>query len=175
MCIRKLKLLWHINERSCDEILVVLGRMSRLYVILSLLSLFYIYLAVKDNDIFEIAYECVLIMLFVGYVAFLRELTKGVLPQIAEGDRLSLTTIMSGDVKSNKHRLAPLRYSALMVFLIATMYAIKMIYYVVESFNYLDLVLSLISIFIQLSTLFVLVKLRSKIDAENSQLGDSSA
>jgi hypothetical protein len=158
MCSR-LKLLWNIDEKSIEEVLIVLARMGRIYLILSLLSLLYIYMAVEDDDLFDIGYECGILVLFVGYVCILRSVTAGVPP-------VSSPVVSVHNCNSeldHTARIPKLKVAGCIVLLISTAYAVKMIYYFMDDGNYVDLALSFISILIQVSTLYVLAKLINKI------------
>jgi hypothetical protein len=154
-----MKLMWNIDEKSVEEVLRVLARMGRLYFILSLFSLLAIYMAVEDNDLFEVVYECGILILFVAYVYVLRTVTAGV-PLESNSD--PLINMSNGDL-NHTTRIPKLKAAGCIVILISVAYTIKMIYTFLDDAVYLDLALSFVSIVVQLSTLYVLFKLIDKI------------
>lgn len=156
MCSR-IKLIWNIDDKSIEEVLAVLARMGRLYFILSLLCLLYIYMAVEDDELFEIIYECGILVLFVCYVYILRTVTEGVNPTSTN------TTPLFASDPNHPARIPKLKAASFIVILISIAYSVKMVYYFIDEVVYLDLALSLLSIMIQLSTLYVITKLITKI------------
>lgn len=146
MCSR-LKLVWNIDEKTIEEVLAALARMGRLYYFLSILSFFYIYKAFTDDEIFEIVYECCILILFVAYIYVLTKVTK---------------TPLDNDL-NHSARIPKLKLAGGIVLSISMAYTAKMIYYLLDDFIVVDLILSLLSILIQFSTLYVLDKLINKI------------
>ena len=144
MCSR-LKLVWNIDEKTVEEVLAALARMRRLYLFLTLLSFYYIYRAVVDDDIFEIVYECCILILFVAYIYALAKATP-----------------LDHSI-SHTARIPKLKGAGFVVIFISIAYTAKMVYNALDNFIVVDLVLSLFSISIQISTLYVLDKLINKI------------
>lgn len=156
MCSR-CRLVWNIDDKSVEEVLRAVARMGRIYVILAVLSLFSIYTAIKDDDLFEILYECGILVLFVAYAYVLKVVTEGVPPPADPSPPLSSEL-------NHPARIPKLKAALGIVSLISVAYTLKMVYYGLEDFSYMNLVLSLISVLIQFSTLYVLNKLIMKIN-----------
>ena len=157
MCSR-FKLLWNIDEKTVEEVLTALARMGRLYFLLSLLSMFHLYKAVVDDDWFEVVYECCILILFVGYVYILRSVTAGIPPASSS----TTGTLLNTDF-NHATRIPKLKQAGCIVVLISMAYIAKIVYYIFDDFDVVNTCLSLISVFIQISTLYLLVKLVDKI------------
>lgn len=170
MCIcSRVALLKNINELSIEEVLLVLSRMGRLYVFLALLSIFNIYAAIKDSKPWSMVYECVMLVIFVAYWYILRLATKGIPNKTSDSEGGHTEPPSEGDL-DHTERLPKLKVAVMIVCWLIVMYTVKMVFNFLSSGSFADLALSIFSILIQFSTLFVLFKLCNKIEETNGLL-----
>lgn len=155
MCSR-CKLLWNIEEKTIEEVLTALSRMARLYIILAVFSIFYIYKAVINDHLFDIVYECCILILFVLYVYFLRVMTAGL-------SSASPTAPLLDSDATHTSRIPDIKKAGVVVILISIAYSARIVYYALDDFSAPDMTVSLVSLLIQLSTLYLLNKLINKI------------
>ena len=160
MCSR-LKLLWNIDEKTIEDLLRALSRMVRLYIFLSLLTILSMYTSIVDDNLFYTIYNCGILVLYALYVYILRVVTVGVPSKSTE------------EIDTNvKHidRIPMLKMGRGIVILIAVAYTLKMIFEFLDQGSYFNLAISLFSVLIQFSTLFIMSKLKSKIELDEALL-----
>jgi uncharacterized protein YacL len=158
MCCSRVSLLRDIDNKTVDEISSFLRRSYRIYYLLLFSALVNAGYNYYHHSLYAGIYDSITVVLFILFIFLFRSLT------IQDGK----------DKQATIQDLPYIHYSIGTVALIALLYLANIIYELVGSLNFLFLI-NVISVLIQLSTLFILLKYKEKVKATENLIQDEEA
>jgi uncharacterized protein YacL len=145
MC-RRASLLWDINSKSVDEISSFLRRSYRIYFLLLLNALYNAGYHYYQQKLYNGIYDTITVILFLLFIFILRSIT------MKDGKAKEVTI----------EDLPFIHYAIGTVALIALLYLMNIIYELVGSLQLIVLI-NILSVLIQISTIFILIKYKEKV------------
>lgn len=160
MC-KRVSLLWDLDKKTTKEITTFLKKSYRIYYLLLITSLINTIFSYYKNHLYQGIYDSITVILFILFIYIFKKLT------INPETKLEKDEITSADIPAIHHAIG-------VVMVLIILYLFNIAYGVLTTFNYL-IFLNLISVLIQISTLYILYKFLKKVEATEFLIQDEEA